>query len=838
MFLDESDSVTILSLYRSPDGDINIFFENLINALNLISNKNQQKHLVICGDFNVNFLKASKNLTDLLDILNSFCLTPTVNEPTRLTNCIDNICLKSDDKLYESKVLNSAIADHDAQLLTIFLDTTTDREKTYYKRQINDNNTRYFHSLLAQENWEHVFNSNLDINSAFDLFLDNFNYYFALAYPLKKKKTGQNSNKGWLSKGIQVSARNLKDLYVLSQQGDEEMKKHYKKYKSIYRQVINKAKKMYNTSIMFNAKNKSKTAWNILNKNKNNWQANDNEIKLTLDDSTLINNSEVSNKFNEYFNTNPTDLIQNLDNDIKMPTINMRNQKSFFFEPVSEIEVLEVIADLKNSNSSGEDNISNNVVKKCMKLISKPLAYLINSSLNQGIFPDKLKLAKIIPVYKSGNKNKLENYRPISILSPFAKIFEKVVAKRIVTFFVKYNLFNSKQFGFRKGLSTTTAISHVLNLLYKNLDQRHKCVGIFLDLSKAFDVVDHEILIHKLQCYGIRGETLEWFKSYLNNRSHYVHVNNCRSDYLKSKVGVPQGSILGPLLYIIYVNDFRFHNSTMYADDTSLLLCGPRIEEVTKNANIQMQQIHEWYKSNKLILNIKKSSFLRFNISKKKVDNSLLIKTDGVTLEQKNTIKFLGLHISNNCSWQLHVDSVCNKIAPVCYCINQLRKSVDQSVLIMYYYAHFHSVISYSVIAWGGSTESERVFKLQKRAIRHIVGVNKRTSCKQIFKELGILTLPCIYILQLLIYAKAEFNHLDLLNKNHNYNTRNNLVLEVPQHNLSIFEKSPEYLAIKMYNKLPNEYKNFNEKYFKQTLKKMLIKKCYYTIGDFLCDNL
>lgn len=844
VYLDTSNYIVVVNIYRSPDGNINIFLENLNEVLNFITNKNLQKHVILCGDFNINFLKNSKNLTDLLDMLNSYYLIPTIKEPTRLANCIDNICIHIEDKEYcDSKVINTAIADHHAQMLTIRLDTPKIREnKTYYTRQIyNKNNINYFCSLLANEGWKEVLNLDLDVNVQFDLFSDLLVYYYELAFPLKKKTLSKNKEKKWISQGIKISAQKLKDLYLLTIDGAEETKmyykNYYKKYKSIYRQVINKAKKMYNNSIVAEAENKSKAAWKIINKNKITEQTNNTEIKLKVENVKVNSGSEVPDQFNQFFNKMTKDLTENLENVEYIQTLSIRHSNSLFFKPVTELEILKVITELKNSNSFGDDNISNNLLKHCKNLISKPLTALINNSLSKGIFPNKLKISKIIPIHKSGDRCKLENYRPVSILSSLAKIFEKIVADRIVNFFDKNNLFNSNQFGFRKGVSTTTAIIQVLKLLYKNLDQHKKCVGVFLDLSKAFDLVNHEILIKKLECYGVRGNTLDWFKSYLNNRKHYVYANNYKSEVLESTVGVPQGSILGPLLYIIYVNDFRFNNSIMYADDTSLLICEKKINEATNNANTQLQRIHQWYKNNNMIINSKKSTIIRFNVSNIKFDHSILIKNEGTTLEQKNSIKFLGLHISENCSWSLHVENVCKKIAPMCYCINQMRKVVDRHILLMYYYAHFHSVISYSIIAWGGSRESERVFKMQKRAVRHIVGVNQRTSCKPIFTELAILTLPCVYIMQLLLYAHAESNELNHLNKYHNYYTRNSMLIEIPQHKLSLLEKNPEYAAIKAYNKLPNTYKDLNKAKFKQKIKKLLLSKCYYAMGEFLCDN-
>ena len=245
-----------------------------------------------------------------------------------------------------------------------------------------------------------------------------------------------------------------------------------------------------------------------------------------------------------------------------------------------------------------------------------PLTHIFNASFEQGIFPKDFKLAKVIPVYKKGDNTLCSNYRPISILSVFSKIFEKLVYNRLMAFLDKNKILYNKQFGFRQGYGTDMALLEFVNNISLAFEDKKIVLGLFLDLSKAFDSIDHDILTNKMYHHGIRGNVLNWFKSYLSDRQQYVTVDNYNSQYKSINVGVPQGSVLGPLLFLIYVNDLssvsEILNPITFADDTNLFLTGSNIYEMSEIFNCELQKVYEWFLLNKLTINLEKNKLYGF----------------------------------------------------------------------------------------------------------------------------------------------------------------------------------------------------------------------------------
>lgn len=434
----------------------------------------------------------------------------------------------------------------------------------------------------------------------------------------------------------------------------------------------------------------------------------------------------------------------------------------------------------------------------------------------------------------------IENYRPLSILSTFSKLFERLFCTRLLQFFNRHDLFNSAQHGFRVGRSTSTAIMDFLNDLYARLDRGESCIGIFLDLSKAFDLVNHSRLLDKLWDYGVRGVPLSWLRSYLTGRSQYVEIRGVKSGLLAMNCGVPQGSVIGPLLYIIYTGDINLSNVVMYADDTTILSSGHSAERATMCAGGDVENIASYFKKNDLHINAEKSVYIDFALRPMVTptfSNSAVIGLNMDKFSVVDSTKFLGVNIDRYLKWSGHIDILCSRIAGLCFAIKRLKEHLSMAVLKMFYFAHVHSSISYGIVAWGSSSEISRVLLLQKRALRCMLGMSRRESCRPVFRRLGIMTVVCVYIYQLCIHVRLFAGDYKYVNESHRYNTRNNLLLEYPYHRTSTFECSPHYMSVRCFNKLPDDVKCLNISAFRKRLNALLISKAYYGLNEFFSDH-
>ena len=355
----------------------------------------------------------------------------------------------------------------------------------------------------------------------------------------------------------------------------------------------------------------------------------------------------------------------------------------FSFNEIGEEDVVNVIDKLPSKTSSGVDGISTNLLKDIKYLISKPLMLIINQYLETGIFPSKLKIAKVIPILKRGDETIFDNYRPMSILPSISKVFERIIFNQIHNYFQVNNLYFCSQYGFRKEHSTELAVLELIDRITQHLDKGTIPINVYLDLSKAFDTLDHNILLHKLKYYGIEGTALRLFESYLNERQQYVDLDGTTSNNNRILTGVPQGSILGPLLFIIYINDIaqssKHFNFIIYADDTTL--CSTlKINADATQLNMELNNVSQWLNLNKLSLNVKIPKAMAFHMPQKKIIQPN-IQINGSNIEFVENFMFLGITINSKLNWNSHINKVTNKISKTVGILNKLRSFLPSGVL-------------------------------------------------------------------------------------------------------------------------------------------------------------
>ena len=373
---------------------------------------------------------------------------------------------------------------------------------------------------------------------------------------------------------------------------------------------------------------------------------------------------------------------------------------------MSSNQVREVINSLNNS-SPGHDELPPFVAKACMDEFIKPITHMINESLKSGVFPSELKLARVVPIFKSGDPSLLTNYRPISVLSFFSKIFEKIVYNLVFDFLSDNEILYDYQFGFRSKHSTQQALITLVDRVTKSLDRTNIVVSSFIDLKKTFDTVHHRILLRKLYAYGIRGVLLKWFESYLTDRSQYVIYDGVRSEIKVVECGVPQGSILGPLLFIISMNDIcnisDLMFAIMYADDTCFLINGTDMNTLIKQLNFELESLCIWFKSNKLSLNTQKTFYMVFHRARLKTigNSSMDIIMDNQILTKVNSIKYMGIIVDHKLNWLDHITYVKAKISKGIGIMYKARKYLNKNSLKNLYHAYIYPYLTYCVEVWG-----------------------------------------------------------------------------------------------------------------------------------------
>ena len=475
-----------------------------------------------------------------------------------------------------------------------------------------------------------------------------------------------------------------------------------------------------------------------------------------------------------------------------------------YLNPTSTTEIKSLIESLPPKTSSGCDNISNNLLKKLAPVLLEPLTIIFNKSLTEGIFPERMKLVDVVPLFKTNDQQESTNYRPISMLLTISKLLEKLMYKHTYNFLETTGQLYNSQYGFRKGHSCENAVSELVASIMKGKQEGHYTIATFIDLSKAFDTLEHGVLLEKLSKYGIRGLANEWYKSYLLNRKLRVKcpVSSTGrieySDYKAVKYGTPQGSCLGPLIFLIFTNDLHKQldhcASILFADETTLYNTLRNLRYLKWTSQEDLMKLVFWFKANKLKLNIDKTVCMLFQKPGKNEQIDLIL--DKVTLQNQKETKFLGLWLDDQLSWKSHIRKLLLKLNRNSNLLKYSQHLVPEPTKRLIYHAHIGSHIQYGLLLWGNNAQEEQINKVQKVQTKCMNYITTKSCKDSPHSKLRILPIKSLitlanynfgYLVQnsllpmkIMDSTLIDSKNTSLLPK-HDYNTRNKRFPNLPR---------------------------------------------------------
>ena len=785
--------ITIGVIYRPPNGNFDSFIHEINQIIEILPNKQAS---YIMGDFNVDLFSSNSQLNKLEEIILTSTLTPLISIYTHdrdncKKSCIDNILTNNQDNVIHTGTITDKLAHH----LPIFQISTHEITKSpkiklpqYY--DYSNSNIDNFANKLSDE---------LTSNdpSDFSVFLNTFQSVLDSTCKLKTPKMSKrnHNNNPWITTSIVESVKKKQQLYKewkktckrTIPEGDRNLHMKYSAYRKKLKSIIKFSKSKFYCNKILDNKGSSKKTWEVINqlRGKNRRAM---KPQFVINNKRITERRQIATAFNQYFASIASKLNSTYDNEglpvIDIPTFSdfmpKSNPNTIFLSDSSSAEVENVISELQNGKAS---DIPITVIKKTAKMISPVLSKYFNILMQEGTFPSQLKTGKITPIYKKDNEELLENYRPVSTLPIFGKIFEKIIYKRLYSFLISQGVLHDKQFGFRKGHSTSHALNYSVELIQKSLKQQQHVLAIFIDLSKAFDTLDHTTLLNKLLTYGIRGNAHKLISSYLTGRTQYTSVLGENSKTLPLIFGVPQGSCLGPLLFLIYINDIcnssKLAEFVLFADDTNIFVTAKSKRAAYEIANNVLTFVNHYMRANKLHINMTKCCYMHFSPNNKPctADNDYVLNLNNTPIKLVTETRFLGVTIDSKLSWIPHIKQLTKKLKCHIGCINRIKDNVPNNIHKQLYHTLFESHLTYGITVWGDSSFSklEPIFILQKKCLRIMFGDKEayldkfRTGAR--CRPLGSQILGAEFFSR--EHAKPLFNDNNILTLHnlHNYHT-------------------------------------------------------------------
>ena len=800
---------TIGCIYRHPNGDVKHFQQKLNYTLSKIPNENT---CVAAGDINIDILKYQReNVIDYITQYMANGFIPVITLPTRVTlntkTIIDHLFIKFPLKLSDTKFLGGVLSGEVTDHLPIFLNIYNEKRKNPKSRPLvriySERNYQKFNQELQSLDWERILEIYENTDEKYECFIKNFLSCFEKSFPLKRLSKKRNKDKKWITSAIRVSIRHKERLYNKQiKKPTLQNKETYKSYNKVLSQCIEKAEEFYYTSIIANNKNSATKMWqtvgSILNPEKTKKRCT--ITKLIYEDKEVFTSKDIANSFNDFFCNIGKKLASSIKTDQNFHEyLGTPNPHTLFLRPITANEITKEIHSLQLKKSPGHDNITSKLLKSCHMQIINPLSLIFNHSIETAVYPTQMKLAKVLALYKKQERYLPENYRPISLLSCLDKIFEKLLYSRFINFFTKHQLLILQQYGFLKDHSTLLALINHIDPIKKYLDQKEYVLAIYLDLKKAFDTVDPKILFKKLYHYGIRGHSLKLIQSYFTDRTQYTLVNNTASNIMNIDMGVPQGSVLGPLFFLIYINDIinclNNEEATLISDDSTAIVHDKNLSILKRKGEVCIENLDKWLKANRLTLSLEKTIFMIYHSKKKKISGEYdQLKFGHNTIKRVSHVKYLGMILDDTFSWDLHVQYVCNSISRYFGIFYNIRKLIPHNLKKLLYFSFIHSKITYGIELYGtcSSTLLNKIQTLQNKLLKVLYIRPYRTNSSVLHHELGLLKIIDIFKVSILKFVfkvlnkeiiKQFFNYFETRERLHDHDTRHKKLLHVKDYN-------------------------------------------------------
>jgi hypothetical protein len=768
-------------------------------------------------------------LSNGYNILNEVNANMATRSTALTVSVIDHIISDLAQYRYHVAKIDDPISDHNLMVASMVFSSAIQREsiRDFYIKRINYNGLKEYleetpflmdGSSNANENYKH-----------FELFLNNAIDRFHKIVKFRNRKQNE-----WATDELLrlITDRNRIHKKYKAHPLNEYLRGEFIKLRNRVTSLKLKLRRQYFADQFEKCKGNSKKTWDIINQMITRKTRKPENISIIDGDRLLDEPVSVCQAFSDFFGSVGEALSKSIPN-VPYSFGGAVQPRSMYMRPVTESEIKTILKNLKLDASTGVDGIGVKLIKNIASNIGPTLCKLINLSIQGGIFPDNLKRARITPIFKSGSRKECTNYRPISVLPAISKVYEKVIYERISNYLEGNGIIHHNQHGFRKNRSTTSAVTDLITSIRSNIDKGNIVVGLFIDLRKAFDTVNHEILCDKLKNIGLCGKVHRLIQSYLSNRKHRVQIGDSYSDYTDINCSVPQGSMLGPLLFLIYINDM--HNLTLngsltqYADDSCLFYYGNNIQTIFSRIQDDLNILKNWLDGNKLSINTSKTNYVIFKTQQRKLGDYTPPHINGDTLKHVVTIKYLGITLDENLTWKTHIENVKNKIIPMTGALYRISGFLPEQTKKQIYYSFIHSHLVYLNSVWGNANKTliAELQIIQNKSIKTVYNLPRLTPTTELYKNTNILKLSDMYKFEacLLIYKMVN-GHIKLniafttCDTYHSHNTRGSANFVIGNVKTNYGRRNIEFQGMQFYNALPKNIRDIKELYqFKTALR-------------------